>query len=73
MPSFTEEMSIYELLKVAADHHKQIVVLSDEEKQGLIALLKKRGEEELEYGQEIEHEGVRLVKRVTGALGVYFQ
>jgi hypothetical protein len=73
MALYTEEMTIYELLKVAADHHKQLAVLSEEERQGLIVLLKKKGEEELEYGQEIECEGVRLVKRVTGALGVYFQ
>jgi hypothetical protein len=72
MTLYTEEMSIYELLKVAADHNKQVVVLSDEERQGLISLLKKKGEEELEHGQEIEFEGVRLVKRVTGAIGVYF-
>lgn len=73
MALYSEEMSIYELLKVAADHNKQIAVLSDEDKQGLISMLKKKGEEELEYGQEIEYEGVRLVKRVTGALGVFFQ
>jgi hypothetical protein len=73
MPSYNEEMTIYELLEVAADHRKQVAVLSEEDRQGLIILLKKKGNEELEYGQEIEHEGVRLVKRVTGAVGVYFQ
>ena len=73
MASYTEEMTVYELLKVAADHDKQLMVLTEEEIQDLIVLLKQKGEEQLEHGQEIEVEGVRLVKRVTGAVGVYFK
>lgn len=65
-------MSINELLRVAADHHHKRIELSDEERQELIAALKRRGQDELEYGEEVTVDAVRLVKRVTGAVGVYF-
>lgn len=65
-------MSINELLMVAADHHHKRVILSDDEKKELINTLKARGQEELEYGEEIAVDAVRLVRRVTGAVGVYF-
>jgi single-stranded DNA-specific DHH superfamily exonuclease len=70
--SLDPEMSILELLKMAADNHHKRIELADEEKRELIALLKKRAMNELEYGQEIEHDTVRLIRRVTGAVGVYF-
>lgn len=66
------DMSINELLRVAADHHHKRIELSDEERQELIAALKRRGQDELEYGEEVTVDAVRLVKRVTGAVGVYF-
>ena len=61
-----------ELMQLAADFGQKRIELSDDDKQQLVALLKKRGQEELEYGQEIECESVRLVRRVTGAVGLYF-
>jgi single-stranded DNA-specific DHH superfamily exonuclease len=70
--SLDPEMSILELLKMAADNHHKRIELAEEEKRELIALLKKRAMNELEYGQEIEHDTVRLIRRVTGAVGVYF-
>ncbi len=66
------ELSILELLKMAADNHHKRIELAEDEKRELIALLKKRAMDELEYGQEIEHDTVRLIRRVTGAVGVYF-
>jgi hypothetical protein len=70
--SVNPELSTLELLKMAADNHHKRISLSDDEKRELIALLKKRALDELEYGQELEHDTVRLIRRVTGAVGVYF-
>jgi hypothetical protein len=61
-----------ELMKLAADHHQKRVELSAPQKDLLINLLKERGRNELEYGEELEVETVRLIRRVTGAVGVYF-
>ena len=66
------EMSTTELMKIAADNHHKRIQLSDDERAELIALLKKRAAKELDYGQELEHDTVRLIRRVTGAVGVYF-
>jgi hypothetical protein len=70
--SVNPELSTLELLKMAADNHHKRIELAEEEKRELIALLKKRAMDELDYGQEIEHDTVRLIRRVTGAVGVYF-
>jgi hypothetical protein len=64
--------SLAELLKVAADFGQKRIELTDEEKALLVSTLKKRGQEELEFGEERECETVRIVRRVTGAVGVYF-
>jgi hypothetical protein len=65
-------LSIMELLQMAADNHHKKIELAEDEKRELIAILKKRAMDELEYGQEIELDTVRLIRRVTGAVGVYF-
>jgi hypothetical protein len=67
-----QELSTTELMKLAADNHHKRIELSPEDRAELIALLKKRAAEELDYGQELEHDAVRLIRRVTGAVGVYF-
>ena len=67
-----QQLSTTELMKIAADNFHKRLELSDEDRAELIALLKKRAAEELDYGQEIEHESVRLIRRVTGAVGLYF-
>jgi hypothetical protein len=66
------DQSILELLKIAADNHHQRITLSAEEKAELVAAIKKKAADELEYGQEIEQDSVRLIRRVTGAVGLYF-
>jgi hypothetical protein len=66
------ELSTTELMKLAADNHHKRIELTDDERCELIALLKRRAAEELDFGQELEHETVRLIRRVTGAVGVYF-
>ena len=65
-------MTTGELLKLAADNHHKRISLTDDERKQVIDLLKMKGQEELDYGQEIEYDTVRLVKRVTGSVGVYF-
>jgi hypothetical protein len=72
MAEISADLKTVELLKLAADNHHKRITLSEEERKMVIDLLKKKGAEELEYGQEIEFDTVRLVRRVTGAVGVYF-
>ncbi len=72
MSTFNLDMTTQQLLQVVADHHHKRIALSDGDRQELVALLKKRGQDELDYGQEMEIDSVRLVKRVTGAVGLYF-
>ena len=67
-----ENKTTKELLQVAADYSQKRITLTDSDRQALITLLKRRASEELEYGQEIECENVRVIRRVTGAVGVYF-
>jgi hypothetical protein len=38
----------------------------------IIELLKERGREELDFGQELCFSGVKLVKRVTGTVSIFF-
>lgn len=73
MSVVTEDMTTAQLLRVAADYNSQKLTLTEDERQQLVALLKARAAEELDYGQEIECETVRVVRRVTGAVGVYFK
>lgn len=70
--AYDSKMSTSDLMKVAADFHHKRIELSEPEKKDLIALLKQRGQEELDYGEELEVDSVRLLRRVTGAVGVYF-
>lgn len=66
------KLSTMDLLRIAAENHQKKIELSETDRQLLVALLKERGAEELEYGQELEVENVRLVKRVNGAVGIYY-
>lgn len=70
--AFDAKMSTSELMKIAADNHNKRIELSEQERKSLIDLLKLRGQEELDYGEELEIDSVRLLRRVTGAVGVYF-
>jgi hypothetical protein len=66
------KLSTMELLKLAAEGHQKKITLEESERQLLTSILKERGQEELDYGQEIEVDNVRLVKRVNGAVGIYY-
>ncbi len=66
------DMTIKELLQLVADNHHGKIILTEEDKDLAIGLLKTRGMQELDYGQELKVDKVRLIKRVTGAIGLYF-
>lgn len=72
MSEVNPSASIQELLRLLADNHQKKIQLSDEDKQLAVDLVKRRALDELEYGEEIEVDKVRLIKRVTGAVGIYF-
>ncbi len=72
MTSIESTMTIRELLTLVADHQDQKVSMSDADRQLAIDLLKSKAADELEYGEEVKVGKVRLVKRVTGAIGLYF-
>ncbi len=72
MSAVDPNMTMQQLLTLLADNLHKRIELSAEDKQVAIGLLKKRAEEELDYGEEVVHDSVRLIKRVTGAVGVYF-
>ena len=73
MSAFHPDMTTKELLKLVADNHNGKITISEEEKEKTIALLKIRAESELDYGEEIKVDKVRLIRRVTGAVGLYFK
>ena len=73
MTDIDTSLTMTQLMQLAADHSQNRVTLTDSDKAVLIGLLKQRGADELDYGQEVECENVRLIKRVTGAIGLYFK
>ena len=72
MVEINTELSTVELMKLAADDHSKKIELSQVERDRLFELLKERGRLELEYGEELEIDTVKLIRRVTGAVGIYF-
>ena len=72
MTAIDSASSIKDLLQILADDHTKKAILPDDVKQAAIDLIKAKAFEELEYGQEIKAGKVRIVKRVTGAVGLYF-
>ncbi len=72
MQTINPEFSLVELMKIAADDHLKTIELTQPERDQLFDLLKERGRQELDYGEELEIDAVRLIRRVTGAVGIYF-
>lgn len=73
MTAISPDMSTMQLLKIANDNHLGAVQLSEQDRAFLITLLKEKAQDELEYGEEVEFEKVRLVRRVTGAVSIFFE
>ncbi len=68
MVEINTELSTVELMKLAADDHAKKIELSQTERDRLFDLLKERGRAEFEYGEELEIDTVKLIRRVTGAV-----
>jgi len=73
MAGVDPNLNLQQLLNLLADHHHGRAPLSEEDKQMAVGMLKTRAEEELDFGEELVHDSIRLIKRVTGAVGVYFK
>ena len=73
MVEINTTLSTVELMKLAGDDHQKKIELNDAQRDQLFELLKERGRSELEYGEELEIDGVKLIRRVTGAVGIYFE
>lgn len=54
------------------EHKNGSVNLNSIDHQLLIELLKERGRMELDYGQELVVDSVKIVRRVTGNVSVFF-
>ncbi len=67
------KQSTSDLLRLAAQASQKQVMLTEEEMRELIEILKERGQTELELGEEINYANVRLVRRVTGVVSVFFR
>ncbi len=72
MQKINPELSTVELMKIAGDDHLKTIELTQAERDQLFDLLKERGRQELEYGEELKIDAIRLIRRVTGAVGIYF-
>jgi hypothetical protein len=72
MVEINTSLSTVDLMKLAGDDHKKKIELTDAQRDQLFELIKERGRAELEYGEELEIDDVRLIRRVTGAVGIYF-
>lgn len=72
MHKFNPELQTVDLMKIAAADRAKTVELTDTERDQLFALLKERALQELDYGEELEVDTVKLIRRVTGAVGIYF-
>jgi hypothetical protein len=73
MVEINANLSIVELMKLAGDDHQKKIELTDAERDNLFELLKERGRAELEFGEELEIDDVKLIRRVTGSVGIYFE
>ncbi len=65
-------LSTPELMRIAADHKNGGSSLSPIDERLLLELLKERGRDELDYGQELIVDRVKIVRRVTGNVSVFF-
>jgi len=72
MVEINATLSTVELMKLAGDNHQKKIELTDAERDQLFELLKEHGRAELEHGEELEIDSVRLIRRVTGSVGIYF-
>ncbi len=70
--NISPDLTIQELLQIASDHKDGSKPMPEEDCVELIALIKARALDELDYGEEMIVGTARIVKRVTGAVSVFF-
>lgn len=68
----SKESDMKELLALAADEKVGVVEMSHLEKCLLIETIKEKAFGELDFGEEISTGTVKLVKRVTGNVSIFF-
>ncbi len=72
MDVISPHLSTPDLMRIAAESKSGSVKLSDIEQQLLLEMLKERGREELDFGQELVVDSVKIVRRVTGNVSIFF-
>lgn len=72
MTALTPQQSITELMQLALSDKNGQLNLSDVDRELLVAMLKQKAFDELDYGQEVVLETIKVVKRVTGNVSVFF-
>lgn len=70
--NISPDLTIQELLQIASDHKDGSKPMPEEDCAELIAMIKTRACDELDYGEEMIVGTARIVKRVTGAVSVFF-
>jgi len=65
-------LSTPELMRIAAEHKNGGAGLTPIDERLLLELLKERGRDELDYGQELVVDSVKIIRRVTGNVSVFF-
>lgn len=72
MNAVSPNLSTPELMRIAKEHKNGGKGLSPIDERLLLELLKERGREELDYGQELIVDNVKIIRRVTGNVSVFF-
>lgn len=68
----TVESQMSDLLELAKEHKMGNAPMSELENNLLIEIIKEKAWQELDFGQEIKEGPVKLVKRVTGNVSIFF-
>jgi len=70
--NISPDLTIQELLQLASDHKDGSKPMPEEDCIEIIAMIKSRAQDELDFGEELIVGTARIVKRVTGAVSVFF-
>lgn len=68
----SKESAMTELMDMASEHKAGRLKMSELESNLLIETLKEKAWQELDFGQEMVQGPVKLVKRVTGNVSIFF-
>ena len=68
----SNNLALGELIKMVSEYRTGLSGLSELEGELLIETLKARALNELDFGQELSYKKIKLVKRVTGNVSIFF-